>query len=233
MADEAPQDRTNLLTVKDDINIEELADALDVETRDLTKEEIIPLIKEKITTKRKAKEEEEAVAKKRRLHELYAITVNNPLFEPPPSSSIFGCYREEKVSVTIFVSDSNTVDNLKGQIQQILNISPERFFLTFNGVPLVEGTLLDNYNIRQGKDFLLIKLHCGLHQVDENSNLALLEAKQEQNRAQQLHDKIHKQTRSTAESIFAAANAAPAANPIFVAANAMPAASSRRGRGGR
>jgi hypothetical protein len=230
MADEAP-----LLTVKDDINIEELADALDVETKDLAKEEIIPLIKERITTKRKAKaeeiiavkkrrEEEEAVAKKHRLHELYAITVNNPLFEEKaPIFSFLGDTTEEKVSITFFVSDSNTVDNLKGQIQQILNISPERFFLTFNGVPLEEGTLLDNYNIRQGKDFLLVKLHCGLHQVDGNSNLAKLEAKQEQSKAYQLHAKICKQDSG---GLFAPANAAPASS-IFVAA------SSRRGRGGR
>jgi hypothetical protein len=205
-----------VLTVEDNVDIKELAEALDIETEDLTKEKLLPLIKVAFATKRKAKEEAAAADKRRRLNEVYAIAVKDPLFEPLPplfGGSIFGGSSEAQFH-TLFVSDSNTIDNVKGQLQQILNISPKRFFLSFNGVQLEEGTrTLDDYNIRQGQEAptsrrSLITLQCALHQFDWSPGQAVVEAQKERTIKQQLRVEVNKDTSTgdgTADSVFGSA----------------------------
>jgi hypothetical protein len=183
---------SNILTV------EELANTLDIKKKDLTKEELLPIIKDLMTAKRKATEEAIAAAKKRRMNELYMIFVTNPILET-------GGFLDSLL--TIFVTDSHNVDNVKGKVSHALKISPNKFILGFGDTLLDEGSrTLDYFNISQQKDTPV--LSCTLCEVEGSSEQAMIEAKKERSVAQALDAKLHAANASGYTSVFAAAGAA-------------------------
>ena len=60
------------------------------------------------------------------------------------------------VLVTVDIQSNNSVDNLKGQIQQIEGIQPMNQRLIFDGKQLEDGKKLSDYNIQKGANIHLV-----------------------------------------------------------------------------
>ena len=75
-----------------------------------------------------------------------------------PTFEVFVVCHTIKKTIRLTVQASNTVDNVRGQIQARAETAPKEQLITFGGKKLEDGKTLEDYNIKEESTLHMVSL---------------------------------------------------------------------------